>query len=55
MRQHDSEWPAFRAMLRMRTTADGRRTHGVADGFRAAWLVLHRTGEITYNDGPVGG
>jgi hypothetical protein len=51
----DHEWPAFRAMLRLRSTEDGGRARGVVDGFRAGWLVLHRTGEITYNDGSIGG
>jgi hypothetical protein len=42
-------------MLRLRTTEDGGRSHGIADGYRAAWMILYHGGEITYNDGPIGG
>jgi hypothetical protein len=51
----NDEWPALRAMLRVRLAEDGGRANGVSNGLRVAWLVPQTNGDITYNDGPIGG
>jgi hypothetical protein len=42
-------------MLRLRSTEDGGRRHGISDGYRPDWVVLHHQGELTYDGGQISG